>query len=256
MIFPKFSRLSAVLVLSVFSAGAAAQNACGPVEILTDPAGDWSGTVGGLAGVGVGLPEQDILGLTLAQSEANGETLLTFRLQMAAAPLVAPLPAAAWFSSFETPDGVVYGVRLQTNATGAQSFFSYVAGASNAGGIDGRFVTAGSEKPAEAGSEFGADGVITIIVKASNIGITGAGQTLGPFNVATTQSTPVGLVAFTVDEAPTGLGRDGFFDIQASCGGKSGSGLVLGGGLGLGLLLPLALLALRRRLSTNVLNGR
>lgn len=246
----KFIRLPAIIVISIFSAAAAAQDACGPVELLTDEAGDWSGTVGGATGQGAGAPEQDLLGLTLAQSEANGETLLTFRILTDGAGTVLP-PAAAWFSSFETPDGVVYGVRLQTGPTGAKSFFSYVAGASNAGTIDGRFVTAGTEKPAEAGSEFGDDGVITIIVKASNIGITGAGQILGPFNAATTQSTPVGLVAFTVDEAPTGLGRDGFFDIQASCGsGKSGSGLALGGGsLGLGLLLPLALLALWRRRS-------
>lgn len=247
MFSSKFFRLSAVFAVSVFSASAVAQDACGPFELLTDPAGDWSGTVGGLTGQGAGLPEQDLLGLTLAQSEANGETLLTFRILTDGSGAALP-PAAAWFSSFETPDGVVYGVRLQTGPTGAESYFSYVAAPNNAGGIDGRFVTAGSEKPAEAG-EFGADGVISITVKASNIGISGAGQTLGPFNAATTQSTPVGVVAFTVDEAPAGLGRDGFFDIQASCGGKSGSGLALGGGLGLGLLLPLMLLALRRRLN-------
>lgn len=246
--YSKFFRLSAVLVLAIFSASAGAQSACGPVEILTDEAGDWSGTIGGITGVGAGLPEQDVLGLTLEQSEANGETLLTFRILTDGAPLLAAPPAAAWFSSFETPDGVVYGVRLQTGPTGAKSFFSYVVGASNAGTTDGRFVTAGTEKPAEAGSEFSADGVVKIVVKASNIGIS-AGQTLGPFNAATTQSTPVGLVAFTVDEAPTGLGRDGFYDIQGSCGGKSGSGLALAGGMGFALLLPLALLGLRRRLT-------
>ncbi len=247
MLFSKISRLSAAFVLSVFSAAAAAQSACGEVTLLEDPAGDWSGTVGGLTGQGAGLPEQDLLGLTLAQSDANGEALLTFRILTAGAPLAAPLPNAAWFSSFETPDGVVYGVRLQTDPTGAESFFSYIGGANNAGGVDGRFVEAGSEKPAEAGSEFGADGAIKIIVKASNVGLTEAGQTIGPFNAATVQSVPEGVLAFTVDEAPTGLGRDGFYDLQASCDSKSGSGLVLGGGMGFALLLPLALLGLRRR---------
>lgn len=245
----KFSRLSAVLVLSVFSVGAAAQDACGPMELLTDPAGDWDGTIGSLYGGGVGLPEQDILGLTLSQSGSGGEALLTFRIQTAAAP-AAPLPQAAWFSSFETPDGVIYGVRLQTDEAGVSSFFSYIVASNFDGTItDGRFVTEGSEKPAEADSEFGADGVITIIVKAGNVGITEAGQTLGPFNAASLQSAIVAGAgaSSTMDEAPAGLGRDGFFDIQASCGGKSGSGLVLGGGLGFGLLLPLALLGLRRR---------
>ena len=237
-----FIRLSAALVLSVFSASAVSQT-CGPVELLTDPAGDWDGTIGALAGAGAGLPEQDLLGLTISQSEANGEMLLTFKILTDGTGTVLP-PNAAWFSSFETPDGVIYGVRLQTDPTGARSFFSYIPSANNAGGIDGRFVGAGSEKPAEAGSEFGSDGAVTIIVKARNIGLEGSGQTVGPFNAASLQSVPQGVIASTVDDAPAGLGRDGFFDTQASCGGKSGSGLLAGGSFGLTLLPPLALLGL------------
>ncbi len=246
--FFRISRLFAVFTLSIFSVNAVAQT-CGPVELLTDEAGAWDGTVGALAGAGAGLPEQDLLGLTIAQSEANGEMLLTFRILTAGTGAALP-PNAAWFTSFETPDGVLYGVRLQTDPTGAESFFSYIPGAANGGQTDGRFIATGSEKPAEAGSEFGADGVVTIIVKASNIGVEGPGQTVGPFNAASLQSVPQGVLAFTVDEAPVGLGRDGFFDTQASCGGKSGSGLALGGGLGFGLLLPLALLGLRRLVRT------
>lgn len=245
----KLSRLPAALILAVFSAGAVAQT-CGPVTLLEDPAGDWDGTIGSLAGGGVGLTEQDLLSLTLAQSGAGDDALLTFRILTAGAPALTPLPQAAWFSSFETPDGVIYGVRLQSDETGAQSFFSYVVASNLDETItDGRFVVDGSEKPAEAGSEFGADGVITIIVKASNVGITGAGQTLGAFNAASLQSAIVpgaGGASSTMDEMPAGLGRDGFFDIQASCGGKSG--IFGAGAVPAGLLLPLLLALLARRM--------
>ena len=246
-----FFRLAAAAALALGATNAAAQ-ACGPVELLADPAGDWSNPQSDLIGAGAGLPEQDLLGLTIAESQADGEALLTFRILTAGAPAAGVLPNAFWFASFETPEGVIYGVRLQTDSSGVASFFSYIAdpagtAATGQGPTDGRFVREGSEKPAQAG-EFAADGAVTITVKAADIGIA-AGQTLGPFNAASVQGGTVpGVVGFatTVDEAPDGLGRDGFYDL-GSCGGKSG--LLGAGGLTASLLLPLALVGLRRRMS-------
>lgn len=235
------SGLAAALLLTATSV--AAQQACGPAELLTDDAGDWDGTFGALVGVGAGLPQQDVLGLTLEQSAAGGEILLTFRIVTAAGPVGVLPPNAAWFTSFETPDGVVYGVRLQTDPAGVGSYFSYVGGASNAGNVDGRFVEADTEKPAEAG-DYGADGVIAITVKAANVGITGPGQVLGPFNAASVQSVPLGVIAATVDEAPQGLGRDGFFDIQGGCAGKAAALAFGAGAMPLAALLPLVIVAL------------
>lgn len=254
----KLIRLLAISVVSLFSANASAQLACTApgLLLLEDPEGDWSGDFAEITGApGVGLPEQDLLSLSLAQSDgADGEVLLTFTLKLASAPGPTLPPNAGWYSSFETPDGVIYGVRMQTNDSATPRLFSYIVAPSNGGQTDGRFIAAGSEKPAEAGSGISGD-TITLIVKASRIGLSEPGQTLGPFNAASTQQAAV--AGLRVDTAPDGDGRDGFYDVQpaGSCGGgKSGSGLMLGGGLGFALLLPLALMGLRRARRSLVIN--
>lgn len=157
-------------------------------------------------------------------------------------------PNAVWYASFENPEGLKYGVRLQTDDRGTASYFSYrvaPGGLNNDGPSDGRFVEAGTERSAEPGSGYTADGVITITVKGERIGIT-PGKTLGPFNSATIQGGDLIAASFaaTVDQMPDSLDRDGFFEVQ-NCDAKSG---LLGvGGFGFSLLAPLALLGLRRR---------
>jgi hypothetical protein len=236
----------------------AQESACAApgVTLLTDPEGDWSGTVGG-----VGTPEQDLLSLHLAQTPSgDGDLLLHFTIKVQPFAFD-PLPNAAWYSSFENPDATIFGVRMQTDGSGAATYYSYLAGPNNAGGIDGRFVTSGSEVPGEPGSGHSLDGTITIVTKAQSIGIFPpyAGQLVGPFNAATIQAVSLpngGGAAFTMDEMPAGLSRDGFFVLQnpAQCkpdghkaAAHSGSGVLFGGSLGLTLLLGLGLAALRRR---------
>jgi hypothetical protein len=72
-------------------------------------------------------------------------------------------------------------------------FESYTPSGNTAGGVDGRFVTAGSQKPAEAASNYNAAaGKITIIVKASDLGLN-PGDNIAGFVSAVSQTTnPVG----------------------------------------------------------------
>jgi len=244
---PRWAAVAAAFSVGVVSVGALAQDAaCTPpgLEIFSDPQGDWDNALTS----GVGTPEQDILSLSVAETT---DGLIHFTIKVQSMPPALP-PSSAWYSSFDTVDGAVRGVRLDVDSTGAASYFSYVAGASNAETTDGRFVASGSQVPAVAGS-YTADGLITITVTPAQIGIE-SGQILGPFNAATMQGigTPAtgNLVAATVDEAPAGLGRDGFFDVGA-CSEEDSKflGLTVGampaGGL---VLLALAALAgLRRR---------
>ncbi|HUS23671.1 MAG TPA: hypothetical protein VM369_01880 [Candidatus Binatia bacterium] len=235
---------AAALIAALASRTALAGCNAAESVVLTDAAGDWSGDVAALAGVsGAGTPEQDILQASVAQVEDN----LVFKLTLAGAPPLQLLPTAAWYISFENPDGVVYGVRMQTDATGTASFFSYLAGAANGGQVDGRFVDASI--PAEGGSGFDG-GVVTIVVKPVNLGIEEplGGQGIGPFNAATVQSVPEGLLAFTQDEMPDGLQRDGYFDLCTG-DGKSDADLPVGGAGAPALWIPMALMALLRRRS-------
>jgi hypothetical protein len=98
--------------------------------------------------------------------------------------------------------GTVHGVRMVVGSTGTPTFESYLAGASNAGTVDGRFVS-GTPTPAESGSTFDTNGTITIIVKPSNIGVTGAGHSLTNWDGAVA-ATAGGLVTGILDWMPTG----------------------------------------------------
>jgi hypothetical protein len=215
-----------------------------PLLTLEDAEADFTGAVDAPAG----LPFHDLLSLAIGQAPGDdGETLLRFQLKVGSMPPV-PAPNAVWYASFDTPEETKYGVRLQTDNEGAISYFSYMVapgGLNNDGPSDGRFVVTGSEHTAQPGSGYEADGTITIIVKASAVGVS-PGQVLGPFNAATIQGGDLVAASFaaTVDQMPDTLSRDGFYDVQ-DCSAKSG---FLGvGGVGLSLLAPLALLGLRRR---------
>lgn len=236
---------AAVLAMGTSPAALAqAEAACTPpgLEIFSDPEGDWDNALTS----GAGTPEQDILSLSVAET---ADSLIHFTIKVQSMPPALP-PSSAWYSSFETPEGAVRGVRLDVDSLGAISYYSYVAGESNAGTKDGRFVEAGSAVPAVAGS-YAADGTITITVTPAQIGME-PGQVLGPFNAATMQGagTPVtgNLLAATVDEAPAGLGRDGFFDVGA-CADDTGAKFLgmTAGGLPAGTLVLLSLVALAGR---------
>jgi hypothetical protein len=96
------------------------------------------------------------------------------------------------------------------------TFQSYIAAANVSGGVDGRFVTNGTQKPADPASSYdAAGGRIVIVVSAADLGLSSGDQISG-FNSAAVQAvtTPTGGGgAATVDEMPNGLGYQGSFGV-------------------------------------------
>ncbi len=217
--------------------------------LFTDPSGDYDTGL-----TGAGLPAHDLLLLQVAQPEvSDGVTTLVFSLKTAS--LSALPPNAAWYVSFKAPDGVMRGVRMSTDQ-GTARFFSYLVGESSGGLTDGRFVKA--EGPIEAESHYSADGIITFVVKASDIGSSGAaGEVFSDFNAGSVQlyGAAGSGAADVMDGMPNDLVRQGRITLSANgqcaapvpSGGTADAGR-FGGALGAGgLLTLLGLLALRRR---------
>ncbi|HUR41526.1 MAG TPA: PKD domain-containing protein [Verrucomicrobiae bacterium] len=157
------------------------------LTVLVDPAADNTGSV----------PGTDLRSLQMyqpAQNPATGDRiedqLLAFRLTVNAG--AQPNPSNSWFVSFNAPGGV-RGVRMTGDNAGTPIFQLYIPGANSAGTVDGRFV--GGAQPADGSSSFdSASGVITIAVKATDLGLTAPGQELTAFNAGVTATTDVGGV--------------------------------------------------------------
>lgn len=227
------------------------------LSLFSDASGDYDTALVSPAA----MSYHDVQLLQVAQpAVSDGVAKLVFSLKVASLPATLP-PNTDWFVSFKSPDGVIRGVRLSTDQV-APRFFSYTAG-SNATGdtTDGRFVDA--EGPIEADSNFTADGIITFVVKVSDIGGTGAaGEVFSDFNSGSFQligaaSSGAGDV---VDAMPDGLARTGNIKLGPClpiAEPPPGGGPVVppvtgaadgrfGGAFGLALL-PLAFFVLRRR---------
>ena len=232
------------------------------LTLLTDASGDVDPL--DLTGTGFPISDLDLSELSVFQTGSTEDledpALIGFRFKLES--LSQPVPGSAVFTSFSPgASQTVFGVRMAVDQQGAVSFFSYVAGANNDGGIDGRFVEAGSERPANSASSFDSSGEIVIFVRPQDIGLLNPGETLTGFNAATTfgVSDPVvGVgVAGTADTMPNGLSRSGIWtflsdkdcaaDAEEQVVSRSISGAVTGGGsLPLAMLVML-LLARRRR---------
>jgi hypothetical protein len=157
------------------------QNICTPpgLTLLTDGTGD-AVTLATVAGQQVavpGPPTTDLTLLTITQPYLPGGALsLMFQLRTAAGGTLPP--DSVWFVSFTNPDGVVYAVRMITDAIGTPRFQSYKVGAANNGTRRGDFVE-GTPKAAAAGSGYSpANGVITIVIAGSDVGMTTPGTSI------------------------------------------------------------------------------
>lgn len=240
-------RTLSALLLSVAPVYAAAQSACEVpgLLILEDASDDAT----------VPLPMLDVLSLEVAQPvQDDGVARLVFTIKTGA--LTALPPQSAWFTSFASPGGTIRGVRMQTDTTGAASFISFVAAEASAetgGGYPGTLVD--TSKPAEPESNFSADGTITIVVKAADVGIRNPGDELKEFNggsILTIGAEGVASGSLNTDTMPEDLAdRRGSFTTTGNqpCTGTSKSGVEqFGGAFGFGLLLPFfMMLGLRRR---------
>jgi hypothetical protein len=149
----------------------------------------------------------DIVSTSVCTTSADPDkAYFTIKVQSLSAPLT---PNSFYYTTF-TIDGVpeaagsVFGVRMVMDATGTvPTFQSYVAGASNSGAVDGRFVAA--SVPAETGSNFTPDGTITIIVQLSHIGVPVGTHTLTNWNGAVAL-TAGGVATAIVDGMPSTTG--------------------------------------------------
>ncbi len=154
-----------------------------------------------------GLAIHDIISASVSypytSDSAPDQVVFTIKV----ASLSTLTPGTIYFSTFATPDNAYHGVRMIVGPDGTPAFQSYTASPSNAGTVDGRFADA--VITALAGSNYNANGTITIIVKSSDLGISAPGQTLSSFNGATAQ-TAAEVITGILDWMPTG--GDGFVD--------------------------------------------
>lgn len=237
----------------------AQESPCEPpgLTILTDAEGDW-----GAFGVmhltdGIGTPEQDLLSLQLAELEQGA--LLQFTLKVVSMPMPPVLaPFSAWFTSYQDQDGIVHGVRMEADAAGRPTYYSYESTLDGGGNASGRFVAPGTQIPAESGSGYKADGTITLIVKAADFGVKPQTTEMRGFNAATMEyvrDPTADRLNVAIDLVPDALNsRDGLFEVGHCKGAakvaaentESGSGL-LAGSLDVSLLIGLTALGLRRR---------
>lgn len=152
----------------------------------------------------------ELLRLQVAQPfVANGDSRIVFHFTVQS--LSTLTPKTFYYTSFKGPDNVIYGVRMDVGQSGTPSFEIYHAAANATGGVDGRFVVAGSIKAADPASNYTPDGTITILVKPSDIGLTALGQSLVGFNAAVAQDATVAGAGGTaiLDSMPDDLSRVG-----------------------------------------------
>ncbi|MEY2482575.1 MAG: hypothetical protein QOK24_1103 [Verrucomicrobiota bacterium] len=173
---------------------------------LKDAAGDTSAAAGII--VTPAGPGMDLLSFQLSQKfAADGNVKLTFRINTD--PGISPQPpGSSWYVSFKMPDGKVRGVRM-TWSSSSPAFQSYIASPNNGGQTDGRFVDPASIKAAEPESNYDTvKGIIDIVVKATDLGLT-AGNVISGFNSAVTQtSDPLNVgpgATATYDQMPDSL---------------------------------------------------
>lgn len=229
------------------------------LTVLTDASGDVDAS--GLAPASVPLDYADLASVHVAQqTSADGAVQLVFTIKTG--DLTVLPPNSAWYTSFKAPDGEFYGARMVTDLTGFESYESYTLNTNSGGDIaDGRFPR--DVTPADASSSYAADGTITVVVAAANVGVAEGGGSLKQFNAGSVAFVNIdypvdppdppdpafipGGAAVVLDGAPNDLSRRGTVELTA-CNGAAKSGLEkFGGALGFALLLPLALLGLRRK---------
>jgi len=161
--------------------------------MLTDPGGDSSvgGVVNGAAPAGT-----DMLAFQLAQPFAlDGNIELVFTLLTDNGQSPQP-PGSAWYVAMKIADPAPaatyrYAAVHMAWTGNSPTFESYVPGANSSGGVDGRFVTPGSTKPADNGSYDAPYDKIVITVKASDLGLN-AGDTIVGFVAGSSQTTDPG----------------------------------------------------------------
>src|SRR6266480_2766046 len=151
---------------------------------LTDPSGDTSAILGIVPTPAP--PGSDLLSFQIAQPYAeDGIVRLAFTINTDNGESPQPI-GSSWYVALKIPDPApattfhYRGVHMIWNGT-TPTFESYTPSPNGSGGVDGRFVTAGSEKPAEPSSGYATPfNKVVIVVKASDLGLN-PGDTIAGF---------------------------------------------------------------------------
>jgi len=164
-------------------------------------------------------PAADLTLLTVGEPYlAGGQLSMTFQLKTASTDGTLP-PSSVWFTSFRNAANAAYAVRMVTDSTGVPRFESYKVKADSNGSYRGDFVD-GTPVPALAGSGYApATGVITIVVRASDIGVTAAGQSITSL-LAISSAQPGSVLSQPLDLMPdNGIGTGSVQTVPvAQCG--------------------------------------
>jgi hypothetical protein len=193
------------------------ENVCGLPGLtkLTDPAGDNHAVLGIAGPAPAGT---DLLSFQIAQPYATDNIVrLAFTINTDAGQLLQPI-GSSWYVAMKIPDPPPLqtfhyrAVHMTWNGT-TPVFESYTPAPSNGGVIDGRFVTAGSQRPAEPTSGYAPPyNKVVIVVKASDLGLN-PGDTISGF-VAGASQTAGGLVTELYDQMPDSLAYTGSYTVN------------------------------------------
>src|SRR5437870_1593049 len=182
---------------------------------LTDPSGDTSAALGVISTPAP--PGSDLLKFQIAQPyQSDGVPRLVFTITTDNGQSPQPT-GSAWYVAMKLVNGATTtykGVHMAWNPTSpaAPTFESYTPGPNNSGGVDGRFVTPGSTKPAEASSSYAAPfNKVVIVVKASDLGLA-PGDTISGFVSGVSQTAQNALTEL-YDQMPNSLNFAGPYTV-------------------------------------------
>jgi hypothetical protein len=201
------------------------QNVCEypGVTKLTDPSGDTSSALG--FATTPAPPGADLGSLEISQPySTDGIVRLVFTIDTDPGESPQP-PGSAWYVAMKIPDPApattFHYAAVHMAWPGVSPVFeSYVPSTNTSGGVDGRFVTAGSQKPAEPSSSYAEpfDRVV-IVVKASDLGLNPGDTIIGFVSGVSQSSDPAnigaGLTAL-YDQMPDSLAFTGSYTVQSN----------------------------------------
>jgi hypothetical protein len=182
---------------------------------LTDASGDNHAVLGVAGPAPAGT---DLRSFQISQPyAADGIVRLAFTINTD--PGQSPqLIGSAWYVAMKIPDPLPLqtfhyrAVHMAWNGT-TPVFESYTPASSNGGGVDGRFVTAGSQRPAEPTSGYAPPyNKVVIVVKASDLGLN-PGDTISGF-VSGVSQTAAGFITELYDQMPDSLAYTGSYTVN------------------------------------------
>src|SRR5438067_7690140 len=180
---------------------------------LTDPSGDTSAILGIVPTPAP--PGSDLLSFQIAQPYASDNIIrLAFTVNTDNGESPQPI-GSSWYVAMKIiKNGTTtyMGVHMTWKGT-TPTFESYTPAPNGSGGVDGRFVTAGSQKPTEPSSGYAPPfHQVVIVVKASDLGLN-PGDTISGF-VSGVSQTAGGVITGLYDQMPDSLAFAGNYTVN------------------------------------------